>query len=292
MTLQVPRRLILLVLLVSSLLVPIAAFGQASAGTPPPPPAQSPDQPDPDLQVVAGEPDFTLGALPTSLRMPAGKFSFRFTHRFERPISSGTTGDFFASFFGFDSSAQTGLELRYGVASGTEMTVHRTNDRTIQFLGQHELVRQRDTKGLTVDLVGAVEGLNNFSRNFATTVGGIVGHRLGDHGAVYAEPLVVFKTSLASLPANQHNQTVVIGLGTRMRLGASHTYVVAEFAPRIGGYKQGVNHVSVGIEKRVGGHVFQLNVSNNLGTTLAQVARGGLTNSNWFIGFNLTRRFW
>src|SRR5580765_1101575 len=83
-----------------------ASIAGAQTPTAPATPAQS--GPDPDLQLVPAEPDFTISALPTTLRMPAGKLSFRLTHRFTRPIASGSVGDFFADFFGFDSAAQIG----------------------------------------------------------------------------------------------------------------------------------------------------------------------------------------
>jgi hypothetical protein len=37
--------------------------------------------------------------------------------------------------------------------------------------------------------------------------------------------------------------------------------------------------------------MFQLNVSNSFGSTLRQVALGGPGNGDWFLGFNLSRRF-
>jgi hypothetical protein len=46
------------------------------------------------------------------------------------------------------------------------------------------------------------------------------------------------------------------------------------------------------VEWRVGGHAFQINFSNTLGTTPAQVARGQQGLEDWFIGFNLTRKFY
>ena len=45
------------------------------------------------------------------------------------------------------------------------------------------------------------------------------------------------------------------------------------------------------IEKRAGGHSFQINFSNGFGTTMAQVARGGVANDNWYFGFNISRKF-
>ena len=86
---------------------------------------------------IALQPDFNLAALPTTLRMPLHKLAFRVTHRFTRPLGEGDFGDLASDLFGFDSGAQIGLELRYGLARGTQIGVHRTSDRTIQIFGQH-----------------------------------------------------------------------------------------------------------------------------------------------------------
>ena len=48
--------------------------------------------PDPDRAIDLGQPDFTLSSLPTTMRMPAHTFDFRLTHRFTRPIDSGSSG--------------------------------------------------------------------------------------------------------------------------------------------------------------------------------------------------------
>ena len=67
--------------------------------------------------------------------------------------------------------------------------------------------------------------------------------------------------------------------------------LVGEFVPRAAGDRPGGNHVAFGIEMRYGGHLFQLNFSNGLGTTMGQLARGGADCSDWFIRFNLSRKF-
>src|SRR5262249_6833889 len=109
--------------LLALLVTPLKASAQTSPPQPQRPTATAADD---ALQLVPGEPDFTLGALPTTLRMPSGKFGFRITHRFSLPIDSGTAGDFFKNFFNFDSSAQVGIEVRYGLARATQMTFYRT----------------------------------------------------------------------------------------------------------------------------------------------------------------------
>ena len=36
---------------------------------------------------------------------------------------------------------------------------------------------------------------------------------------------------------------------------------------------------------------FQLNFSNGFGTTMGQIARGGTDNDDWYLGFNISRKF-
>jgi len=279
----------------SSFVIALLLPSVATAQSPPPPAASSTTQqsaaatePDPDLLVNPAEPDFTLSALPTTLRMPSGKFAFRLTHRFSRPIASGSVGDFFADLFGFDSSAQIGLELRYGLRPGTQVAVHRTNDRTIQFLGQHQILNQRTGRPFALDALVSVEGADNFSEDFSTTVGAVISRQFTQHGAVYVQPLFVFNTN----PVEDGDQdTMLLGFGTRYRLFKSRTYIVFEAAPVVSGHDAGIDHVSFGFEHRVGGHMFQLTIANALGTTMRQIALGGPHEDDWFIGFNLSRRF-
>ena len=88
----------------------------------------------------------------------------------------------------------------------------------------------------------------------------------------------------------EDNSTMLVGFGARVRIGGS-TYLVGEIVPRVAGYDPGANAASFAIEKRAGGHSFQMNFSNSFGTTMGQVARGGLSNDNWYIGFNISRKF-
>src|SRR5262245_39707675 len=107
--------------------------------------------PDPDRAVDPGQPDFTLSALPTTMRLPKGTFDFRLTHRFTRPIDQGTVGDFFRDLFGFDSAARIGLELRYGLLPGTQIGIYRTNDRAIQLFAQHSVLQQTESRWFSLE---------------------------------------------------------------------------------------------------------------------------------------------
>ena len=257
--------------------------------TPPPPPdpQAAPEHADPDVRVDPLQPDFTLAALPTTLRMPVHKLAFRVTHRFTRPIDQGDFGDFLDDFFGFDSAARIGLELRYGLLPGTQVGVHRTSDRTIQIFGQQSILSERHNKPFGLDFIATLEGENNLQQHFQTVLGAALSRNLGRHLALYAEPLVAVNSNGSSFG---DNDTFFVGLGGRLRVRPS-TYLTAEISPRLAGFQPGAALTSFALEHRAGGHLFQINVSNGFGTTLAQIGRGGIDYDTWFIGFNIARKF-
>jgi hypothetical protein len=263
---------------------PQATAAQASAT----PPAQKDD---PDLDPNYAQPDFTLLALPTTLRLPRFKSAFRVTHRFGRPLGDGDFGDLVGDLFGLDNGAVIGLEYRFGIFRGAEVGIHRTSsDKTIEFFGQYDVRNQRSGFPIGVAAMASIEGTNNFKDSYSPALGVLLSREFGEHGAVYVEPFWVNNSNPLPEELADDNNTFIIGLGARVRVRPS-VYLVAEGAPRVGGYDPGVTHVSFGIEKRVGGHVFQLNFSNSFATTMAQIARGGFNSDDWYLGFNLSRKF-
>ena len=241
-----------------------------------------------DRAVNPSQPDFTLIGLPTTLKMPRFGSAFRVTHRFTRSLGAGDFGDLLSDFFGFDSGAQIGLEYRFGILPGTQVGVHRTSDRTIQLFAQHHLIGQGGSP-VGIDVIGAIDGTNNFRDSYSPSIGAVLSRQIGRHGAVYAQPIWINNTN--SLPSElaDDNDTFMLGLGGRFRVRPT-VYVVGEAAPRWG-YDPGAVYTSFAIEKRAGGHSFQINFSNGFGTTLPQIARGGIDHDTWFIGFNISRKF-
>ena len=246
---------------------------------------------DPDQNLDALQPDFTLSALPTTLRVPRFKSAFRVTHRFGRPLGAGSFGSLASDFFGLDSGAQIGLEYRFGIMRGMQAGIYRTNDRTIEFFTQYNLMQESALRPLGIGVLAAIDGTNNFRDSYSPALGVIVSRKVGRVAAVYAEPIWVNNSSPLPSELVDHNDSFLLGLGARVRV-ARTVYVVGEVVPRVAGYDPGVNHVTVGLEKLVGGHVFQINFSNGIGTTIAQVARGGSSNDDWYLGFNISRKFW
>jgi len=278
-----------LVLMLVCVCVPAFAFAQSPAAATQTPPPDQPDQSDPDARVDPLQPDFNLAALPTTLRMPVHKLAFRVTHRFTRPLGEGDFGDLADDFFALDSAAQIGLELRYGLARGTQIGVHRTSDRDIQVFGQHSLLTERDGAPVGMDIMATLEGENNLSEHFQSTLGVLVSRKVAGRLAVYGEPLFVVNSNPFE-DVGADNNTLMVGLGARLRLRPS-LYVVGEMTPRLAWFDPGKTQMSFGVEGRAGGHLFQINFSNGFGTTLAQISRGAFNYNNWYIGFNIARKF-
>lgn len=255
------------------------------------PPAAEAQDDDPDLDLNLSQPDFTLVSLPTTVRLPRFKSAFRVTHRFTRPLGDGDLGDLAEDLFGIDSGAFIGLEYRFGLMRGLQAGLLRTNDRTIQFFSQYNLLNQSSGAPVGLGVLASIDGTNNFRDSYSPGVQVILSRELGAHGALYLAPAYV--NNSAPLPEElvDDNDTVLVGLGARLRL-RRNTYVTVEGSPRLTGYAPNVALVTVGLEQRAGGHLFQLTFSNGLGTTLAQVARGGTAKDDWYIGFNLSRKFY
>jgi hypothetical protein len=270
-------------LLVAALLVSLAEPLRAQ------PPAGEPPQGggDPDTRVDLLQPDFTLIALPTTLRLPSGKWAFRVTHRFTRDLTEGDLGDQLSNLFGLDGGSLVGLELRYGLRPGTQVSLHRTSDKAIQLLAQQSLIDEADDGRFGLDAVATIEGADNLSEHVRGVIGALFSKRL-TRAAVYAEPMVVLNANPLDV-GDEH--TLVLGLGGRVRVSES-LYLVTDFTPRLAGYSPDAHQVSFGVESRRGGHLFQVTVSNGFGTTFGQLARGGRAYDQWFLGFNISRKFY
>src|SRR5581483_802402 len=228
--------------------------------------------------------------LPTTLRLPRFKSQFRVTHRFGRPLGAGDFGDLVSDFFGLDSGAVIGLEYRFGIWRGTQIGIHRTSGKTIEFFGEYNVMQQTGGKPVGINALVSVEGTSNFHEHRQPALGAVISRTLGRRGAVYVEPIWVNNSNPLPDALTDENDTTIVGLGTRLRIRPT-VYLVGEIAPRVSGYKPGANHATFGIEKRAGGHMFQMNFSNGFGTTFGQIARGGFNNDDWYLGFNITRKF-
>ena len=121
-------------------------------------------------------------------------------------------------------------------------------------------------------------------------MGAILSRTIGDWAAFYVEPIWVNNTNPLNRTLVAHNDTFIVGVAARFRIRPT-VYVVVEGAPRAAGDKPDAAHRGFAIEKRAGGHTFQLNFTDGFGTTMGQIARGGPVEKNWYLGFNISRKF-
>jgi hypothetical protein len=287
--------------------VPPAA---ATAGTPAPAATADVQAPageadDEDLSPTPMQPDFYLVNLPTNLRLPSHKLAFRVTHRFTRPLNQGSFGGSLGDFFGLDSGAQIGLELRFAPMRGMQVGLYRTSDKTIDFFGSYNVCRTLGGLPISLSATASVEGTNNFKDSYSPSLGAVMTATLGSRLALTLVPTWVNNTSPLPKALVDHNNTAYLGFGGRVRMTRS-SYVVLEVTPRIAGYKGGdpllINTskydegrplASLAIEKQLGGHVFQLNFSNGFASTPANIGRGAASGrTNWYLGFNISRKFY
>jgi hypothetical protein len=240
------------------------------------------------------EPDFSLVNLPTTRPLKKAHGSFHLTHRFLGNLRDGSFADNLSNVFGLDNGAMVGIEYRYAFSDRVQAVFYRTSvDKTIQFSARVDAVRQTESLPVSISVIGAVEGIQNFGWHAqgrpttkAPTLAAVVSRTLGAHAAIYAIPTFVHNTLV---DGDTHRNTFMLGTGARLRI-ADKTFLVGEISPRLSGYAPGKPEFGFGIEERVGGHMFQLTFSNTTSTTFGQVARGGFPTTLYF-GFNLGRKF-
>jgi hypothetical protein len=159
---------------------------------------------------------------------------------------------------------------------------------------------------LEVAALASVEGTDNFRDEYSPAVGLILTRLFGERGAIHLEPIWVGNANVTAPavgghdhdhggsvpddPHAHHDNTFMIGLGSRVRITPT-VHLVGEMTPRVSGYKPGATLGSFAIEKRAGGHMFQISFSNYFGTTLRQIAQGALKGDQWYLGFTISRKF-
>jgi len=245
-------------------------------------------QDDDDATLQPAEPDFRLINLPTTLRLPLFKGDFFLSHRFAGNLRRGSFSDQASRLFGIDEGATIGFEYRFAVAKHLELAAYRTNfARTIQIYGKYDAIHQHESMPLSASLVVSTEGTDNLQQDYAPAIGVSISRLIDEVAAVYIVPTWVHNTAAGT---GLDRNTTFFGVGGRLRFRPT-VYLVAEVSPRLSGFAPGQALYGFAIEKRAGGHMFSLTFTNGVGTTLAQIARGG-QRDQLGLGFNISRKFY
>lgn len=234
--------------------------------------------------------------LPTTQSIGKGRLLFRVSHRFYPAIRSG-----YDSFYGLDGPAVILLSFGYGLRDNLDLTLARTKlDKEVEFSLKWVMFEQG--KILTLPFSAAL--------NFG---GSLVTQSQPDRKVFHADNMkfnlqvilshqVNNALSLVLVPAYSSNTnhwdsssegTFALGAGGRWMIFNDFS-IIWEWVPVLAGYKDNSNGWGLGIEKKIGGHVFQVFILNSTGLTSDQFIPGGdfrLKDWDLRIGFNIFRKF-
>ena len=234
--------------------------------------------------------------LPTAQMIERGHFLFRISHRFYQPVNSG-----YDSFFGLDGSATTLLGFGFGISDSLGLSLARTNQFQEVELGLHWLIFEQG-RNPSLPFSAALHAGTSLitqsrpdkslfdSDNFKLNVQLSLSHQLSNRLSLLVVP--VYSTNTSHLNAASKG-TLALGMGARFMFleGLS---LIGEWIPVLSGYKDKSSGWGLGIEKKIGGHLFQFFVLNVFGLTSDQFVPGGdllLKDGDFRIGFNIFRTF-
>lgn len=226
--------------------------------------------------------------LPTTTPIEKKDFLLRISHRFAQPVDSG-----FDDLFGLDGYANVLVSFGYGLTDNLSVTVGRARlYKELEFGADWLIAEQGYTARFpfSVALHGglslATEGDDNIKLFAALNLSRQFTRRF----SVMVVP--AFSTNTNHFDADPDG-TFALGLGTRYMIFEDLS-VIAEWTPALAGYKDVESGWGLGLEKKIGGHVFQFFITNALGLTVPQVLPGGdlrLGDFDFRIGFNIFRTF-
>lgn len=234
--------------------------------------------------------------LPTTQTIDKHRVLFRISHRYFPAVSDG-----YDDFYGLDGPAVILLSLGYGISDNLSITLARSNRfKEVELSMKWLLFEQGSTRGIpfsaALNVGGAVvtdtpEGEKAFqSENTKFNAQLSLSHRFSSAFSLLVVPAYSSNTNHWETPSED---TLSLGIGARYMFPKDLS-IIAEWIPILTGYKEESSGWGLGIEKKIGGHVFQVFITNSIGLTSAQFVPGGtlkLGDGDFRVGFNIFRIF-
>ena len=242
--------------------------------------------------------DHHLINLPTALPYDKKSLSMRFTHRFSSAVlgcNASCIG--IGELWGMDSFSYSSFGGAYNIVPRLTATVYRSPlDKTIEMGGVVQLMSEKGKEPFSAALRISVEGRNNFQEAYTTNIAVPVSRSISNFAEILAVPMFNFNANPdapkagpgISIGETRKNQAA-IGLGTSIRF-RPRTAFVMEWNPRVAGFHLTDSHnvYSFGLQRTTNGHVFEMTLSNSVGTTTSRaISTGG---EGFSLGFNIYRR--
>lgn len=244
--------------------------------------------------------------LPTTLPIEKGSLWTDFTHRF--PFGEPTNS---AGLFGLDTIAMPSFGFIYGLTDRIQIGAYRSPTdlgRPIQLHVGVSLFNELNGDPISLQARVALEGRDNFKRNFTTSFEATVARSITRHAQVYFVPTVSVGDRPIGYGVKQNlpgETAVALGAGLAVNIRPT-VALMTEANMRVNEASRYVTEFT-GIHRPVFGfaiqkvsesrrHSFTLSFTNGHGTTFSQrsMTRGAIgADDGWnglTIGFNLSRR--
>ncbi|HEX2060817.1 MAG TPA: DUF5777 family beta-barrel protein [Thermoanaerobaculia bacterium] len=247
-----------------------------------------------------------LLSLPSSHIASQGTWEVKFTHRFNQSLTEGSFADQVHALFGLDTNADVTFGLAYALRRDLQLSLARSNTNdTFEGAAKFVVLQQAPRVPLTLTLRGGVDwrterDLDDRTSFFAQA---IVSRRIGQKAEIFVLPTVATNAGRAvggggdrSVALFDRAFNVPIGVTYFIRTPLA---IVAEIIPPNGDLPDetdGGFGWALGIKRAIGGHWFEVLVTNSQSTMVDQYVTttfqgAGLDEGDVKLGFNIERRF-
>jgi hypothetical protein len=242
--------------------------------------------------------------LPSPHIPSAGTWEVKFTHRFNQSLSQGTFADQVHALFGLDSNADVTFGLSYAMKPHLELSLARSNTNdAIEAAAKYVVLQQAPRVPLNITVRGGadVRTEQNLGDRTSAFAQALLSRRVGSKVEVFAVPTFVTNAGRSvqgdrSGALFDHAFNVPLGVAWYVR---SPLAVVVEIIPPNGDLPDDTNAElgwSLGIKRSIGGHWFEILVTNSQSTMADQYVTSTfqgapLDAGDIKLGFNIERRF-
>ncbi|MGZ5440985.1 MAG: DUF5777 family beta-barrel protein [Thermoanaerobaculia bacterium] len=245
-----------------------------------------------------------LLSLPSNHIAPHGQWEMKFSHRFNQSLAEGSFSDQVHSLFGLDTNADVVFGASYAVRPNLQLSLMRSNvNDTVEAAAKYVVLRQTAGAPLTLTARGGTDlrtekDLGDRTSFFAQA---IVSRQFGRKAEVFLLPTFATNAGRAvsgdeSVALFEHAFNVPVGLVWMLRPGFA---AVVELTPPntdLPDEMDGDLGWAVGVKRNIGGHWFEILLTNSQTTLVDQYVTTTFQGSpldagDVRLGFNIERRF-
>lgn len=246
----------------------------------------------------------SLLSLPSNQIAPHGQWEVKFSHRFRQSLDQGSFSDQLHSLFGLDTNADVVFGAAYAIRPDLQLSLVRSNTNdTLEGAAKYVLFRQLEGRPANVTLRGGFDVRTEKDLEDRTSVfaQAIVSRQFGRKAEVFLLPTVATKAGRAvngetSEALFDYAFNVPVGFAWMLRPGFA---AVVELTPPNTDLPDGMDADlgwSIGVKRNLGGHWFEILLTNNQTTLVDQYVTSTYQGSpldfgDLHLGFNIERRF-